>query len=202
MQILFLPLAVASGAMIAFIQRSEFLKLPWVPNSFLSASFWTRDLNKNLSIGITALLVALPIASTIALPNPKIELTRISNAPRDYNWPKVQTVKLIEYSEEIKRQGLFSGKKIGFFGASGNYIELMTGIKSVNILNSPWDIPVTQTTIITGCDAIFAIDPDVLLVGPEGPALFRFSNNSLCDRYQFINVPGFPEGTFAEKIVK
>lgn len=202
MQILFLPLAVSAGAMIAFIQRSEFEKFPWIPSSALEVKFWTRDLNRNLALGVTVLIVALPLATTIALPDPRIELRRISNAPIEYKWPKAQTLKLIEYSKEIKRQNLFEGKKIGFFGASGNYVELVTGIESVNILNSPWDLPVTQTTINTGCGAISAVNPDILLVGPEGPALFRFNNNSLCDAYQYLRVPGFPDGTFAEKIPK
>ena len=71
----------------------------------------------------------------------------------------------------------------------------------MNILNSPWDIPVTQTTIKTGCEAIFAYDPEILLIGVEGHALFKFKDNTLCDAYQYIAVPGFPDGTFAQKIL-
>jgi len=59
---------------------------------------------------------------------------------------------------------------------------------------------VSQNTINTSCLALQKTNADVLLLGPEALSLFRFKNNTLCERYQFSHVEGFRDGTFATKI--
>jgi hypothetical protein len=79
-------------------------------------------------------------------------------------------------------------------------MKLATGIDSVNILNSPWDIPVSNDAIKVGCSRIFDLNSDILILGEEGPALFRFKDSTLCDRYSMYNIPNIREFRAARKL--
>lgn len=200
MQTLFLPLAICFGSYLGIFTKSESFKNSWNINQFFSSSYWR--LNSKTKFGLIPLgvVISLFFATTIAAPSPNIELKRIKNAPEAYRWPTTTGRLALTNFKLIQELNPFPNKKMAYFGASGNYVQLATGIESANILNSPWDIPVTQTTIITGCNAISAVNADVLLLGPEALSLFRFKNNTLCETYQLAKVPGFKDGTFATKI--
>ena len=200
MQTLFLPLAIAFGSYLGIFLKSEYYKNTWELHSFFNKKYWKDNSKSKIALIPLAVVTSLFLSTTIAAPSPNIELKRINNAPDALRWPSpTGRIALANY-EQIKLNNPFPNQKIAYFGASGNYVQLATGIQSVNILNSPWDIPVTQTTIITGCDAISDVDADILLLGPEALALFRFKDNTLCEKYKFISVPGFKDGTFAGKI--
>lgn len=196
MQILFLPLSVALG-------------------SFAHMSFWKDHFEKIRSRKglsprqyfvriipalIQTLLFALPFATVVASSDPRIEWRRISTSPEGHIWPKGNSLEAVSIWTELSKNPNIRKEKVAYFGASGNYVELLTGIKSVNILNSPWDMPVTQVTIRTGCEAITKYNPEYLVVGIEGRSLFRFENNTLCNRYEFIEYENLALGTVAKRI--
>jgi hypothetical protein len=200
MQILFLPLSIALGNFLYLIIQLDGKNI-WTVKSFFTRQRWRKyHFYQNMSYLILSITMALPIASTIAFPNPRLELTRLSQSVKNHTWPKDNSLSVIDDISNIKKNGYFSISEASFFGASANYIKLSTGIPSVNILNSPWDIPVTLTTIETGCKPIIESTSRFLILGAEAPALFGFENQSLCNVYKFVE---FSElGTFrvAERI--
>jgi hypothetical protein len=201
MQILFLPLSVALASIFSYLKSGELRADAWMPSTFFKNGS-KKNGSKRMVLIVLAVFITVPFATTIALPDPNIELKRINHAPEIYKWPRSTTVAVINNAKLLAKDPQFKGKKIAYFGASGNYVQLATGIESANILNSPFDISVTQTTVLTGCQAIAKINPDFLLLGAEGPALFRFQNNSLCGVYYLLNVPGYPKYSIAGKIKK
>jgi hypothetical protein len=201
MQILFLPLSIAIASIFSYLKNSDLKTDAWTPSTFFKKSP-TKNGPKRVALIVLAVFAALPFATTIALPDPNIELKRINHAPNIYKWPYATTIRVIKNAKILAKDPQFKDKKIAYFGNSGNYIQIVTGINSVNIVNSPFDIPETPTTIRTGCQAIADYNPDYLLLGAEGPALFRFQNNSLCGVYFMLDVPGYPKYSIAGKVKK
>jgi hypothetical protein len=79
-------------------------------------------------------------------------------------------------------------------------MKLSTGISSVNIFNSPWDMPMSDESVTVGCQRIFSLSPDLIVLGEEGPSLFRFANNTLCNQYIIQNIDGIQENRIAVRI--
>jgi len=200
MQILLLPISVASASFFGYIFGKE-LNIPWTIKNFFAASNWTTvKFKRNMYYLICAIMMALPLASIIAFPNPKIELERLSKASINNTWPKTNLTDSINDSIFGLSLAKKDNMKIAFYGASSNYIELATGIDSINIYNSPWDMPVTNKTIQVGCERILASMPDIIVLGDEAPALFRFSENTLCGKYAITNISGLRENRLAVKV--
>jgi hypothetical protein len=144
--------------------------------------------------------MSLPLASIIAFPNPAIEIDRLTSSTPDHVWPKPTLVKTTNEVLIGKKFAQDNGVSISFFGASSNYIKIATGIDSVNILNSPWDIAVSNTAIKVGCERIFAINSEIMVLGEEGPALFRFNGSTLCNKYSMYDIPNIREFRAARKL--
>jgi hypothetical protein len=200
MQILFLPLSVASASLFGYLFR-EHVNLPWTAKTFLSYSNWSRlNIRRTVYYLLSAIIMSIPISSIIAFPDPRIEANRLLSSSPNNTWPKPN---LIE-SKQDAQFGLSLAKskdlKIAFFGASGNYLKLSTGISSVNIFNSPWDMPMSDESVTVGCARIFSLLPDIIILGEEGPSLFRFNNNTLCNQYIIQNIEGIQENRFAVKV--
>jgi hypothetical protein len=132
--------------------------------------------------------------------NPKIELDRLTKSPSNHIWPKPNLIDSINDSKFGLSLAKKDNLKIAFYGASSNYMKLATGIDSINIYNSPWDMPVTNKTVQVGCERILSSMPDLIILGDEAPALFRFSNNTLCDKFAITNVAGLRENRLAVKV--
>ena len=200
MQILFLPISVASASFFGYIFGRN-LSIPWTVKSFFTSSNWTTaKLKRNIYYLLCAMMMSLPLSSIIAFPNPQIEFDRLTNASSDHRWPKpnlTDSIKDAKFGLSLAKE---ENLKIAFYGASSNYMKLATGIDSVNIYNSPWDMPVTSRTVQVGCERILSSMPDLIVLGDEAPALFRFSNNTLCDKFAITNVAGLRENRLAVKV--
>ena len=200
MQILFLPLAVASASFFGYLfnQNSE---LPWKPRLNIKLSTWKMSsIKRNSSYLLISIIMSLPLSSIIAFPNPAIEIDRLTSSSPDHVWPKSLLVKTTNEVLIGKKFAQDNAVTISFFGASSNYMKIATGIESANILNSPWDIPVSSEAIEVGCSRIFNVNSDILILGEEGPALFRFKDSTLCDKYSMYNIENIREFRAARKL--
>ena len=203
MQILFLPLSIAVAALVGIIVQEPFKKTIFGSmdnKKEFSRSSITRT---NFVWGLPLLLViSLPFSCLLLTPNPAIEMKRIDEGKNSPRWPKStikdSVVDAIAGSKYAKEKGL----SIGFFGASANYVEYETGVISVSILNSPYDLAMSQQTIEVSCKAINNLNPDVLIVSDEGANLFKFEGNSLCNVYVQQDISGVRSGHFAVKLIK
>ena len=79
-------------------------------------------------------------------------------------------------------------------------MEKETGVQSLSILNSPFDLAMSQQTIRVSCDYLAKINPDVIVVSDEGAALFQFEGKTLCNTYIQRDIPGVRSGHFAVRV--
>ena len=85
------------------------------------------------------------------------------------------------------------------------------GISSAIILNSPWDLVISQKAVNISCDYLNKLKPDVLVLSTESKNVFTFKgldnkNNTLCSTYQLsknaeIKSVLSSSDNFAERIV-
>jgi len=203
MQILFLPLSIAVAALIGIILQEPIRETIFGSSSNKNVFSRSSITRANFAWGLPLLLViSLPFSTILLTPNPAIEMKRIDEGKDSPRWPKStikdSVVDAIAGSKYAKEKGL----SIGFFGASANYVEYETGVISVSILNSPYDLAMSQQTIEVSCKAINNLNPDVLIVSDEGANLFKFEGNSLCNVYVQQDIPGVRSGHFAVKLIK
>ena len=183
MQILFLPLSVAMASFFSYLILNIEEKLPWTGTTFFSKSTWNKSIIKNTySYIIIASMMALPLATLIAFPNPSIELNRLSNSSKNNKWP----FESVENS--ISRVQLVSSKipinQIGFVGNSGNYVELVTGVRSANLLNSPWDMTPAPVPLKVGCSYISSINREYIVIDEVAKRVQElFASKNLCDAF-------------------
>lgn len=184
MQILLLPLSVAMASFFYFIVLKSDGKLPWTAKTFFQAVTWNKKtLQQSVSYLGLALIMSLPMATIIAFPKPSLEIDRLTNAPKDHQWPFASTTDVIS-KIKVATQTI-PLEKIGYVGNSGNYIELVTGVKSANLLNSPWDMPPAPVPLKVGCDYISKVNREYLIVDEVGKRVQElFSSKKLCDKFE------------------
>ncbi len=201
MQVLFLPIAISVASMVGvFNLNSDSGKV--FSNSFkdqiLSAKYFKE---KRIATLIPIASICSVMFATILLtPNPAVEFKRINEGAKLARWPKATILASVEDAAAAKSYADSMKISIAFFGASSQYIEQETGVKSASILNSPFDLMMSQQTVTTSCNYIFKLNPDALVVSDEGQQLFRFENQTLCNRYQFADAPGVRQYHYAVRI--
>jgi hypothetical protein len=196
MQILFLPISIALGALVGSI-----LLLREIENRPSSEIFKRSSIkSKSRQTLVLTLIAALPLASVISLPNPTIEMDRISQGANTPRWPKPTITAAISDARAALEFATKNGVSIAYFGASSNYVSDATGINSAAILNSPFDLYMSQETVLVACQYLDNLKPDYLVLGDEGAALFQFENNSLCGTYTFFEIDGVRSGRAAKRI--
>jgi hypothetical protein len=196
MQILFLSIAISLAALVGIALKSSDFELP---TEFLFTQsarnkknfFWVLPL---------ALIFSLPLATTLLSPNPSVEIARISGGSETPRWPKPSVVASIADTKVASEFAKSNNLKIGFFGASAAYVEMETGVKSLSILNSPFDLAMSQQTVRVSCEHLAEINPDVIVVSDEGAALFQFEGKTLCNIYVQRDIPGVRSGHFAVRV--
>ena len=197
LQILFILVAVALAAFVGgYLQlQTEVVQSP--PFKFKSSLKLFARPSSNLFV---AMLISLPLATLVLTPNPVIELDRINSSKDVPRWPKASVISSIEDAQAGVAWAKINGSSIAFFGASANYVSKETGIQSASILNSPFDTLMSQQTIDTTCAFLTEVNADYLVLSDEGAAMFRFKDNTLCERYAFADIPEVRSGRFAKKI--
>ncbi len=196
MQILFLPISIALGALIGslLILREKENRSP------VEISMRKLTQSKLRHSLVFTMIAALPLATVISLPNPSIELDRISQGAESPRWPKSTITAAIADAKAGIEFAQKSGVSIAYFGASSNYVSDATGITSAAILNSPFDLYMSQDTVRVTCQYLESLKPQYLVLGDEGAALFQFENKTLCGTYAFFDIDGVRSGRAAKRI--
>ena len=196
MQILFLPIAISLGTLVGsllYLREKEGRSA----EEFSSKALVSAKSKHSL---VVTLVMSLPLSTLLLLPNPSIELDRINQGATAPRWPKPT----INASISDARAGLdfarTNNATIAFFGASSNYVSDATGIKSAAILNSPFDLYMSQETVTVTCEYLERVKPDYLILSDEGAALFQFDNQTLCGTYSFADISGVRSGRAAKRI--
>ena len=196
MQVLFLSMAVSLAALIGIFLKTS---ITIIPKGFLFSKA-NREKKTLAWIVPLAMIFSLPFATLILTPNPQIELKRISEGSEFPRWPKSSIMESVSDAALASEYAKNMNKSIGFFGASAAFVEKETGVQSLSILNSPFDLFMSQQTVTVSCGYIEAIKPDFIVSSVEGIALFRFKDNTLCETYAKFDIPGVRKGHFAVRI--
>jgi hypothetical protein len=182
MQILFLPLAVASAAFFAFLNPRDGSSNMWNGKSIFSMSTWKKSSFAHNSGNILlSLVMALPLATTLAFPNPAIEFDRLTSAPPENLWPKPTNV--VAFSKLSESKAGFAANA-GYFGTSSNYVQLKYGIKSGMLFNSPFDLTLGLPMVLLECDYLKKQNFAFLFANNEGLAIAdAFQDKKVCGMY-------------------
>jgi len=183
LQILLLPLSVASASFFYYLVLRNEGNAPWTGKTFFQSATWKKHQAKqSASYLVIALLMSLPLATVIAFPSPSIEIGRLTNADTDHKWPFEATTSAVNRINTASKT--IPIENIGYLGNSGNYIELVTGAKSANLLNSPWDMPPAAVPLRLGCAHIELVNRDYLVVDDVAKRVQDlFASKKICDRY-------------------
>lgn len=196
MQVLFLSMAISLAALVGIVLKSPDINIP----KGLIFSQESRKSKNFVWLIPFALIFSLPFATLILTPNPKIELSRIDEGSTTPRWPKASILASVADAKVAAKFAKDNNLSIGFFGASAAYVEKETGVQSLSILNSPFDLVMSQQTIKISCEYIAKVNPDVIIASDEGANLFQFQGKTLCDTYIQKDIAGVRSGRFAVRV--
>ena len=203
MQVLFLPLTISLAALVGIVLKDSIKASVFGAHQsgFLFSGKSIKDKNFPWVLPLL-LIISLPFATLLLTPNPSIELKRLNQTDSALGWPKPTITASVADAKVAAAYAKSNNLSIAFFGASSNFVELETGVKSASIFNSPFDLTIGQKAAQTACDYLYKINPDVLVVGDEGAAMFQFEGKTLCNVYIQQDAPGVRPGHFAVKVAK
>jgi hypothetical protein len=135
----------------------------------------------NLRNTFPALILAFMMATVILLPNPSIEIDRITGGNPNGTFPRPPVVAAINEIPASEKYANESGKTIGFYGEGGNYVHMLNGIDSVNIFNSPLDMFQSDASVKLSCDNLKKLKKDLLVMTDSAEQTFAWNDGSLCD---------------------
>jgi hypothetical protein len=184
MQILFLPLSISMASLFHFLSLRNGGTIPWTGKTFFQSQNWGKtNFKKTISHLSLAVVMALPIATVIAFPSPAVEIERLTNAPRDHQWPLLKNEAAFKDLENILTMpGIKTD--VGYFGSSSNYVQLKYGVNSVMLFNSPFDLFMSQNMVDKGCGFLFSANPLYVITNDTGASVAQnFQNKLLCGKY-------------------
>jgi hypothetical protein len=210
MQILFLPISISLAGVIGIILNENLFDKSLHKSRFIFNYFSAKNKSALAALFIMY-IVTIPVATMILAPNPLIEISRVKNQSGTPSWPSKTVIDSLANAKVGLDFAKSNGKSIAFFGTSANLVETETGISSAIILNSPWDLVISQKAVNISCDYLNKLKPDVLVLSTESKNVFTFKgldnkNNTLCSTYQLsknaeIKSVLSSSDNFAERIV-
>jgi hypothetical protein len=178
MQILFLPLAVASASFFGYLFNKN-SELPWNSKINFKLPTWkVSSLKRNSSYFLIAMIMSLPLSSIIAFPNPAIEIDRLTSSTPDHVWPKPSNKKL------FSTYGLRSETVLpdSYYGTSSNYVKLKYSLNSLSLFNSPFDLTLSEEMVKQQCIYLNNLSFENVTLNDEGAAISQaFENKTLCN---------------------
>ena len=164
MSILYIPLSVALIAVIGLVRRNlSVISKPGVKTQF------------------TTLILSFMLASVLLIPNPNIEIDRITGGNANGTIPRPPVVDAINSIPAARELAAKQNLKLAYFGEEGNYVHLLTGIDSVNIFNSPLDMFQSDASVKLSCSHLLDSKVQLLVLTESARQSFAWTDGSLCE---------------------
>lgn len=197
LQIYLLPLSISIGTLFGTLQHILPFKI-YKLNFF--AAFKTKSCFYPLII-----ICLFPISALALMPNPKIELNRLSGSNVELNWPPKDLRTTLSNIEVAKEYSKTSGIEVTYFGSFSNYISQNSNIKSTNIYNSPYDFLLSEKSREIGCNYLKTNGGKFLILDQDASEVFQIEMDKrkspeFCGLYQFSDNLQIEPYFFAERI--
>jgi hypothetical protein len=167
MSILYIPLSVALIAAIGLVRRN--------------LSSMNRTGKSGLSANFPTLILSFMLASVLLIPNPNMEIDRITGGNPNGTIPRPPVVDAINAIPAARELAAKQNLKLAYFGEEGNYVHLLTGIDSVNIFNSPLDMFQSDASVKLSCSHLLDSKVQLLVLSESARQSFAWNDGSLCD---------------------
>jgi hypothetical protein len=179
MQILLFPLSIALASTIGILVKDQYI----VGSVEFRDKFRLRN-QITLQKYAVLLVMSLPIASVLALPNPRIELDRIKSTLDSPRWPKDSMIKIEVDAKNAINLAKTLQKNISYFGESGSWLKMRVGIEPVLLVNSPTDLGMGGAVLRSACEHLNTKNPELLFVSKLTlDQLWQFPERRLCGTY-------------------
>lgn len=165
MSMLYVPLSLALFAAVSIIWGSINFKFEWRKTTHI----------------FLALVTAFPIATVLLIPNPSIEWKRLHGGNPDSTFPRAPMQQAIDAYPAVEKLANEQKLTLGYFGEGGNYVQMLTGAKSVNIFNSPLDMFQSDASVKLSCEHLIKNGTQILLLTESAKMTFAWKDGSLCD---------------------
>ena len=178
MQILFLPLSIASATFFAYLFDSGFPT--WTPRDYFKKAKWTK-INWSESFGylLIGIVTTLPIASLIAMPSLQVESNRLLKQHAENSWPNPANMEAFK----LITNELVNSEDVYYFGSSANYVELKYKLRSSMLFNDPFDLLQGEKVIKIQCDYIDKLNPKTLFMNDNGINISQaFESKVICNK--------------------
>ena len=131
-----------------------------------SQSLVTTNKGQNWSRSPLVLLwVTIPIVSILQIPNPVIELNRLSHSEVSWN---TEAIRLSPRGGAVAGYlNEYPSSKIGYFGLNPNLTQVALGVQSVSGVNSPGDVFISPTIYELACEDIVKFNVSEVIVPVE-----------------------------------
>lgn len=137
-----------------------------------------------------SLIVSFMIASSFLIPNPNIELNRLSGNNPITQYPRISVTKAINQIPLAQQYANETNKTISYYGESENYVKALTGIQTASIFNTPLDIFNSQNFVKLNCDYLNSNGTDLLVLSSDAENAFAWPDGSLCEGlYTKVPIP-------------
>ena len=177
LQVLLMPCGVCLVALVSLAghERTQLLRS--------SSTGARRSWRISLCLFPVALLVAVGFGALLQSPNPVRAVKDLTNPPASYGFDS----QLIPLSTVQAAQAYATqrGGSLGYFGASGNYIHLVTGVANIQLFDDPMQFSESPTLRREGCRYLEAHATTFLLVSPTDMA----GPLDLCGLYAPVAAP-------------
>ncbi len=179
MQILLFPISIAVASTIGILVNEHYI----ASSAKLRDQFRLNDRN-TLQKYAVLLVMSLPIASLMGLPNPTIEIDRIKSTLESPRWPKDSMIQIEIDAKQAINLATTLQKDISYFGESGSWLKLKVGIEPVLLLNSPTDLGMGGSVLSSACEYLKSKNPELLYVSKLTiDQLWMFPERKLCGAY-------------------
>lgn len=178
MQILFLPLSIASATFFAYLFDNNFPT--WTPKDYFDKAKWTRkNLSESFGYLLIGIVISLPLATLIAMPSLQVESNRLLKHHAENSWPKPANVEAFK----LINKELVNSEDVYYFGSSANYVELKYKLRSSMLFNDPFDLLQGEKVIKIQCDHLDQLKPKALFMNDNGINISQaFESKVICNK--------------------